>query len=272
MNPMTGFLKFFFLFVLPFSFLESCSNTGASGVGDSALMADCAKANNIKGAEFSKKAMMANNEAVQNPQKLVEVAEFFKQAQYYFHRAIEFDKNNSRSWSNLGTTYFFMDDPKQALGYFLHAVQLKSDYTEAWFNVGMAYDKLNNSDSAKYALKKSIQCDSTYVSAYEQLSRIYVAQGYQDSAIVFLHIAAKEKPDSDAPYNDLAKIYFQLRDTTKACEALEKAAEINPHNTNRLFNLATYFKLKNDVAKYNYYMDLYDEESKKVPTNGNNNH
>ncbi|MBI3511659.1 MAG: hypothetical protein HY064_13440 [Bacteroidetes bacterium] len=251
---------------------------------DIAFTHESAKANMLLGALVAKSAMQARLDAsrLQNQrknaeakQKMDESASLFLEARSYYKKATEIADYYPTAWSNLGTTYFFVDEPKPALSYFLKAVKLNPKYGEGLFNTGMAYDKLENHDSAVWYLSACIRVDSTYVSAYEQLGRIQFSQDHDTAGTInLLHIAARKKPDSEAPWNSLANFYTQMKDTASAAGAMEMAAKINPANYDRMRNLAAYFYQHHNMEKYNYYTTLYNEQvriaKKKAEDEGTN--
>lgn len=240
---------------------------------DMQYLHESAKANMLYGALISVKAMRANIEARQlrekgntaaADQKSVEAKNYFLSARGYYKQAADVAPYYHTAWGNLGTTYFFVDQPEEALPYFFRSVKENPKYTEGYFNLGMAYDKLDKKDSAEYFFRKSISCDSTYLSSYEQLSKIIFNRDKDtQGALDILHAAARNRPDSDVPWNNIASIYNDLKDTASSAAALEMAAQINPSNLQRLYNLANYFRYKGDIIKYNYYMATYQEEMKK---------
>jgi tetratricopeptide (TPR) repeat protein len=241
---------------------------------DMEFLHESVKANMLYGALISKEALELNFRSrvsdgkggVQiDQQKQQEAFSKFMEARGYYQKAAELAPYYHTAWSNLGTGYFFTGDTKTALYYFKKGVSIKGDYAEGWYNVGMAYDKLGVNDSAVYAFQKSIKSDSSYVSSYEQLSRL-IMQNEKDpqKALNLLRTAARKKPDSEVPWNNMANIYFQLRDTAQAAGAMERAAEINPDNVQRLYNLAFYFQKKGDAGKFNFYYHKAEAGKKKM--------
>jgi tetratricopeptide (TPR) repeat protein len=244
---------------------------------DMRFLNSSAKANMLWGAWLSRDAMQANFEAHQsdgrggeilNQAKKDESNAYFDSARIYYHQATVIAPYYHTAWSNLGTTYFFRDDPRAALPYFWKAVKLDTAYYDGWFNIGMAYDKLGLKDSAIYGLSTSIKCDSTYVQAYEQLARIRMQQEHNpQAALDLMHLAARHKPDSDVPWNDIAKFYLQMKDTAASAAAMEMAAKIDPTNIQRLINISEYFRVHKNGEKYNHYISLAQDEKRKRDKN-----
>ena len=238
---------------------------------DMQFLTESAKANMLYGALLSRDAMQDNLESRDSRTgELANQAEadsskyLFKEARKYYRKATEIAPYYHTAWSNLGTTYFFTDDPKGALPYFRKAVSINADYAEGWFNMGMAYDKLQRKDSAVIAFSRCIKSDSTYVAGYEQLSRVRMQEeNNPEAALALLRTAARKKPDSEVPWNNMEKIYIQLKDTADAAAAMEMAAQINPSNTQRLYNLAQYYNKHGDYIKARQYDGMLQEEQSK---------
>ncbi len=241
---------------------------------DMEYLQESVKANMLYGALVSSEALRMNFQsrvsdgkggAAIDKSKQDSAMSSFMEARIYYKRAAEMAPYYHTAWSNLGTAYFFTGDTKTALIYFKRGVAIKDDYAEGWFNVGMAFDKLEMKDSAVYAFQKSIKSDSAYISSYEQLSRIIMQKEQNpEKALALLRTGARKKPDSEIPWNNMANIYFQLNDTAMAATAMERAAEINPSNVQRLYNLAQYFGRHGDNEKYNFYMSKAEAGRRKM--------
>lgn len=239
---------------------------------------ESAKANMLLASLQSKNAMearlmardlMQRGDKAGFQQKYLEAQTLFEDARTHFRKAGEIAPYYHTAWSNLGTTFFFLERPgdssqamtDSALVYFLKSIRIKPNYSEGLFNVAMAYERLGHTDSAIYYFRKSIASDSGYVNSYDQLSRIMVEkQNNPKGALDLLRIASKKKPDSEAPWNAIAKVYLQTGDTAAAAGATEMAAEINPANTQRLYNLSMYYRAHGDFIKGNYWKGRLDEQ------------
>lgn len=188
----------------------------------------------------------------------------FGDARDLYLKALQLDPQNFKTYSYIGTTYYFSGKFRESVPYYKKALQLNPGYKEAWFNLGMVYDQLKLQDSAINAFSECIRADSSYVPAYAQLSRLTMLKELKaDHAMEILQLAAKHKPDSDVPWNEMSAIYFRMQDTANAISALETAAKLRPENTTRLYNLSLYFRQHNDSTKYNYYLHRLEEMKRK---------
>ncbi|HEU4718878.1 MAG TPA: tetratricopeptide repeat protein [Bacteroidia bacterium] len=245
--------------------------------GDMETLHESAKANMLYGALLSSRAMGLHLDANQKQamgndqqakQEEAESRRMFIESRIYYRQATNIADYYHTAWSNLGTTYFFVDQPDSAIPYFRRAVKIRPDYTEGLFNLGMAYDKTGKLDSAIYFFSSCIKNDSTYMQGYEQWARVKMQEENDpQGALALLHTAARKKPDSEVPWNNIATIYLQQHDTASAAGAMEMAAQINPSNIQRLANLARYFQMHQNIMKYNQYQSMYEEEMRKQKPN-----
>lgn len=247
---------------------------------------ESAKANMLLGSLLSMKAMQrrlaARNYRQQGNQYARDTAyanakKLFEEARGYYAKAGEIAPYYHTAWSNLGTTYFFLESEtdtthemtRQALFYFKRSIKEKPNYSEGLFNTAMAYDRLGESDSAVYYFGLSIASDSTYMSSYEQMSRVlFQQQNKPEEALDLLRKGARKNPESEVPWNNIASIYLQMKDTVSGAAAMEMAAQINPGNVQRLSNLAEYFRRKGDATKYSYYVSLARQQQELQQQNG----
>jgi tetratricopeptide (TPR) repeat protein len=240
---------------------------------DIEYISESAKGNMLLGSLNSSRALRMRLEArtlsgqgnqAAAQQKIRESDMIFEESRNCFKKAAEVAPYYHTAWSNLGTTYFFVGEAREAIPYFKKAVEIKPDYAEGLFNLGMSYDTLHMVDSAIYYFRGCIAADSGWVPAYEQLSDL-MARHKKDpyGALDLLHIAARKKPNSDSPWNTMSKIYLAMGDTVSGAGALEMAAQINPHNMQRLYKLSEYYRRHGDMIKSNQYRAMLEEEQKK---------
>lgn len=242
--------------------------------GDMAYLEESVKANMLYGALIAKNALELSFQSRVsdgkggyqiNRDKQQQSNSRWVEARTYYGKAAELAPYYHTAWSNLGTTYFFTGETETALRYFKKGVSIKDDYAEGWFNIAMAYNKLEKTDSAIYAFNKCIQVDSTYVSGYDELSKVILQKEKDpEKALALLRVAARKKPNSEVPWNSMANIYIQLKDTAQCAAAMERAAEINPDNAQRLFYLSQYYKQRQDIIKFNYYNSRAEKARKKM--------
>lgn len=195
----------------------------------------------------------------------------FGESREYYKQATTIFPTYYTAWSNLGTSYYFTREYSNGIPYFKKAIAIKQDYAEAYFNLGMSYEQMAMTkgeitdsmflDSSVYYFEEGLRQDPKYVNSAEQLSRIYFKH-YHDSvgAIDLLKKSAADNPKSALPWNAMSNIYLQSKDTAQAVIMLEKAAALDPENTNRLRNLASYFANHNNPEKAAYYSSLFQQK------------
>lgn len=203
--------------------------------------------------------------------KRTESTENFIEAREYYQQAVNIFPTYYTAWSNLGTSFYFTKEYRGGIPHFKKAIEIKSDYAEAYFNLGMSYEQMAMTegqvtdslllDSAVYWFNEGLTHDPKYVGSAEQLSRIYF-QHFRDSsgALKLLQKTAEDNPASAIPWNAMSNIYLQSHDTISAVNMLEKAAALDPNNTDRLRNLSNYFALHGNQEKASYYSGILAEK------------
>lgn len=247
-------------------FLFSCSDSGDPAVSDSVAKSDSVKWYLHKAGNLVSQAMEEKKADSSNtlPDTVSRAGMLFMDARDCYVDAVRLMPENYKAWNFLGTTFYFTNQHEKSLYYFRKSIQLKKDYPEARMNLGIAFEKMGQNDSAIAAFASAIQVDSAFVPAYERMSLLLLKKDLKsDRALALLETAAKKKPTSPAPWAAISKIYLMMNDTQQAVAAMEKASEVDPGNTTRLYNLAGYYQTKNDTAKYHYYLRRLEEEKKK---------
>jgi tetratricopeptide (TPR) repeat protein len=229
--------------------------------------ADSANMLMVKAGKLVREGMDYRVDSLEGPDTTSKAAMLFADARGYYLDASRLDPQNFKCWSYIGTTFAFTRQHALSVPYFRKSVSLNAGYKEGWLNLGMAYEHLQQTDSAVYAYSQVLRLDSSQMTAYSRLSRqLLVKEKKAEPALELLRTAARHDPASDQPWNTMSVIYFQMKDTVNAIAALQKAAELNPVNKTRLYNLAAYFREKGDSANYNkYLLRLEQQERQRRP-------
>lgn len=185
----------------------------------------------------------------------------FAQARDYYRQATVIAPRYYTAWSNYGTTYYFLGDFKNAVPLFRQALVHKPDYTEGLFNLGMSYDSLRMPDSAMYFLRKCIASDSAYSAAYDPLSKLMFAADStaEPKIMALLNRAVANNPKSELPYTAMMNISMLKNDTAAAVAYMDKAAELNPTNQMRMYQLAMYYQQKGNTERSAYWQNKLSE-------------
>lgn len=259
--PVKKILVFF-----PLLLLFSCSGGGEAERSDSAVRADSANWYMNKGNRLTGQGIQERDktDTLGLPDTTSRSGMLFTDARNAYLNAARLMPEEAKYWNLVGASYYLSRQYDKANFYIRKSLRLRPGYTQALFNLGMSFDQSGQLDSAVQTFQQCIQSDSAYLPAYERLSDVLMRKDLRaENAIAVLQAATRRNPSSDQPWNSLSRIYMMTQDTIHAVEALEKAAEINPSNTTRLYNLAVYFNSKKDTARYNRYSRILEEQKRR---------
>lgn len=194
-----------------------------------------------------------------NPKYANRNAQYLKDADMYFNRALAIYDQYANAWNSYGSLQFmFYNNYEKASGLFKKAVELDPLYTEALFNLAFSFEKLEKPDSAEMYYNTAIASNPKYDKAYIQLGNLYLSDG---DTLAFIDVQEQLKlnnPLSDAPWVNLGNYYLSIGDTSIAFSNWEKAAELGPANPPLLLNLSNYFLRIGNTEKYNKYNNMYN--------------
>jgi Flp pilus assembly protein TadD len=94
-------------------------------------------------------------------------------AEETFQRALQLDRDQPRTWSYLGGTYFKKGDFDSALQHFKQALMLNPGDARACNNVATTYDRLGKHEKAKDFYLRTIKIDWKYPLPYRNLGVLY---------------------------------------------------------------------------------------------------
>ncbi len=100
----------------------------------------------------------------------------FKDAAYYFQKAIELDPKFAQAYSNLGNILNELGQSSQAIEKLKKAIDLQPDLAEAYCNLGVVFKDLQELKRSEIYLHKAIQLRPDYNIAHWNLSQIFLKQ------------------------------------------------------------------------------------------------
>lgn len=210
---------------------------------DIVFLKNSAKANLLYGSLLSQKGLETKN------------AQMVGSAATYFATATRIVPRYALAWENLGTCYYFMGQTKEALEAFNKAIAANPAYAKSYFDKGILFQQNRQGALAEQYFLESIRLDPHYAPGYSFLGKLYQSEGRTHEAIRTCE-AGTPYDSSDMLESDLIIYYMHTGDTLTALLHAEKAAELNPKNTERLNSLAYYFSLKGDETKAAHYREL----------------
>jgi len=110
------------------------------------------------------------------------LANKFKEAIFYFKKAIEFNPGFTEAFYNLGITYEKLGKYKDSIEVLKRVIQLKPDHANAHYAQGYAYYKLKKYNDAVAAFKQSIKIKPDNSFAHSTLGHVYILMGDKEAA------------------------------------------------------------------------------------------
>ncbi len=154
----------------------------------------------------------------------------YKQAENYYKKALEKDKDFSEARYNLCGLYLKMgryDDAIEQCS-IVASDLLYEGRVGAYTNIGAAYLRKGNVNKAKEYLDKALEINPAYVYAHNELGKLYLAIGDIKKAIGEFKIAIEGFPQYAEAYYNLALAYLTKGDRFSACQTFKKVVEVSP--------------------------------------------
>ncbi len=139
-----------------------------------------------------------------------------KEIEKHYLRALEIDSTFNIPKKRLGYIYtVFYNKPQKGLEYLLKYIKYENDDSEAMALIALSYENSKQFNEAVNYYYKSFKIDSNYVVVLEKIANFNFNKGNLDSAIYLNKRIMKLQPNSPKPYNNIAKFYYVLKDTAK---------------------------------------------------------
>jgi tetratricopeptide (TPR) repeat protein len=207
-----------------------------------------------------------NNSAI-NQKKLGNI----KNAEFFYKKALKIDPNNHILNNNYGVLLKEKGDYDKSIIYYFKAVKINNNYFEAYNNLGSAYFKINNILEAVNCFNKAIFINPNYAEAYNNLGNIEADSKNNYSRAIDYYKKAYEINNTyvDAIHN-LGNAYFKVYDLVNAFKFLQLAISLDS-NFSEAYNslgMCFYFKQEFEKAEKNYLISLrIDSQNKKANFN-----
>jgi len=151
----------------------------------------------------------------------------FKQATYFINKGIEayLDGNKSEGYKALNT-----------------ALNLNPDFVLTRYSLGYFYYVDLNYDRAMEMLKKASEIDSEFLFTHKLIANIYFSKKDFDKAIEEYQKALLKDQGDPVILNNLGLSYMHLENYDRAVEYLERTVNLDPHNLNFRYSLASLYR------------------------------
>lgn len=155
----------------------------------------------------------------------------------YISRLVVYEGRTAEYLYILGICYKNLNDFINARDSFALAVELdKNDY-KSYYELGLILDETNKKDIAIAMFNKAIKLQPNFYEAKEALGICYSSQGKFKEAVQVYKKALEKHPDSYEMYYNIAIIEMELEEYEEAKAAFKKASEIKADLYTALYNL-----------------------------------
>jgi eukaryotic-like serine/threonine-protein kinase len=225
-----------------------------TGVADASLRMYRTK----KDSFWTQKALAAAQQAQQLNDKLPEVHATlgsvyratgkYSEAIAELKRAISLAANSDEGYRRLGEAYVASGNGAQAIEAFQKAIQLNPYYWDNQNELGNAYYNLADYPKALEAFKQVTILEPDIGVGYENTGNVFLQQGKFQECISYYQKAVQIGADFST-YSNLGFAYFSLRQYPNSVEPFEKAAALNPNDTQIAVNLADSYRWSGQQEK-----------------------
>jgi superkiller protein 3 len=131
----------------------------------------------------------------------------YKNAEYFYKKAMYADENHSHVYNRLGNIYMKQLNFKEALKIYKESLIDNPENIQAYLRVGFIYNKILQYDKAIEILKKAIRIEPQNFFLYHLISKSYKKLGQHVAEKDALKKAIDIKPDYFKAYKDLWCLY-----------------------------------------------------------------
>jgi tetratricopeptide (TPR) repeat protein len=163
----------------------------------------------------------------------------WKEAIPPLEKAFELNADNKAAILLIGNVYIELRDfVKAAESYEKYIGMNPEDPTEAYTQLGLAYFEAENFEKAAPAFKEALKANNQDINLNYKLAQAYQKSGQYELADELYSFLAELSPeDVRIYYNTIVRMYDEAKMPEKAVEAARKLADIEPDNSEALYNL-----------------------------------
>lgn len=137
----------------------------------------------------------------------------------------------------LGQCYKHTGDFINSRDSFALAIELDRNDYKSYFELGLVLDETNKKETAMVMFNKALKIKPDFYSAQEALGICLTSQGKFEAAVCVYQKALKYHPNSYELYYNIAMIESELKNYTAAIEAFQKAGSLKPDLYTAYYNL-----------------------------------
>ena len=155
----------------------------------------------------------------------------FTEAQTYLQAAIQCDKNLTPAYYGLAEVYAQLHLFTDAIAVYQQLTSIHPNEAQAWVRQGVLHLKQQQTSDAIHAFTQAIAVDKNSADAHNNLAWLYAIQGEKLERAVELAERAVALDANAARLDTLAYAYYRYGTYTKAEQAISRAIDLEPNNT-----------------------------------------
>jgi tetratricopeptide (TPR) repeat protein len=144
-----------------------------------------------------------------------------------FREALRINPDIAEIHNHLGALLMETGQFETAIEHYRHALRVKGDFTDARYNLGNAYLAVGQYPQAAEQYEYVLRLNSNDAEAHFNLANALGHSGKPERAVEHYRQAIRLKPDFAAAYYSLALAYADLRQSSAAVAAGQKALELS---------------------------------------------
>jgi Flp pilus assembly protein TadD len=173
----------------------------------------------------------------------------FLAARASFLLALEYNRDFSEAWNNLGVLALREGDPAAAMEFFSRAVKLNPDFGEAWNNVGIVHLRAGDMDEAEACFVTALKSNPGHVEARLNLAQVLLSKGEKESGELEVMKILQQQPERLEALLMLAALRIEQKDLVRAGAVLKKVLAFYPHEAEAWLLLALWHLKKDRPAE-----------------------
>ncbi len=181
--------------------------------------------------------------------KILETKQEGPQANFYFEKALECNREDWEPYYYLGKYHFFNKNMNEALHYLQKAGQQNPKYVNIHVLIGLSYKYLKQYDKAIDQFKRALRLKPGSAEVYNNLANVYNHMGNIALAEENYLKSIQLNQDYYLSYFNLGRLYHKQNDLKRAASAYQKTLAIKPDFLGALNNYSSILVAKKELKK-----------------------
>lgn len=179
-----------------------------------------------------------------------------------YQKALLQNSTSATTFSKLGHAYNGIGDKRTAFDRFARAVELDRNDYKSYYEIGIIFNEMNKKKDAEVVLDNALRIKPDFTDASMLLANVLCSQNKFDDAIRIYKEAIKYESENYELFYNLGLIHTELRDFNDALECYKSVIKLNPEHGESYFSIGQIYLLKGefDEALKSFESVLYDKD------------